>query len=316
MPDALLYCGDSTAILPTLADASVDCVITDPPYPEIDRDYGRMTEAAWHAMMDVVVPECRRVLKPTGSAVFVLQPNSERVGRMRPWLWEFMAKWTREWGMVQDAWWWNTAAMPEAHSIQGRLLRPSVKACVWLGPDNAYRDQDAVLWEESQHNVALRASRRICNFKNPSGHHQNTATMGAAAERRGGVNPFNCLPVPNTNSRTSGGASGHGASTPAFLADWWLRYICPPGGTVLDPFVGSGTVALAALKRGCNAVGIERMPKYHATAEQRVAAAKADREAQLIPAQPKHARALGAARAASPSPIPSALGRAGPVALH
>ena len=49
----------------------------------------RMTEAAWHEMMRGVVAECRRVLKPSGSAVFVLQPNSERVGRDRYGL-EFM----------------------------------------------------------------------------------------------------------------------------------------------------------------------------------------------------------------------------------
>jgi hypothetical protein len=96
--------GEALDLLRALPSASIDSVVTDPPYPCIDREYGRWTEAEWFALMDPVVEECRRVLKPTGSAVFVLQPNSERVGRMRTWLWEFMAKWGREWGMVQDAW--------------------------------------------------------------------------------------------------------------------------------------------------------------------------------------------------------------------
>jgi DNA modification methylase len=30
--DVRLYLGDSLAVLPTLADASVDCIVTDPPY--------------------------------------------------------------------------------------------------------------------------------------------------------------------------------------------------------------------------------------------------------------------------------------------
>jgi hypothetical protein len=40
--------------------------------------------------MKEVATECRRVLKPKGSAVFILQPNYEAVGRMRLWLWEFV----------------------------------------------------------------------------------------------------------------------------------------------------------------------------------------------------------------------------------
>lgn len=42
---AELLLGDCTAILPTLESGSVDCVITDPPYPMIRREYGVWTEA-------------------------------------------------------------------------------------------------------------------------------------------------------------------------------------------------------------------------------------------------------------------------------
>ena len=43
--------GDCRRELKKLPDKSVDLILTDPPYPEIDRDYGRMTEAEWHEMM-------------------------------------------------------------------------------------------------------------------------------------------------------------------------------------------------------------------------------------------------------------------------
>ena len=75
--------GDCRPWLRALPDRSVDAVITDPPYAEIDRDYGRLSEAAWSDLMRAVVIEVRRVLAPRGSAVFILQPNSERVGRVR-----------------------------------------------------------------------------------------------------------------------------------------------------------------------------------------------------------------------------------------
>jgi hypothetical protein len=34
-------------------------ILTDPPYPEIERQYGRMTEKEWHQRMRVVVAEGR-----------------------------------------------------------------------------------------------------------------------------------------------------------------------------------------------------------------------------------------------------------------
>jgi hypothetical protein len=137
MSEIQLHHGDCTAVLPTMPAASVDAVITDPPYPCIDREYGRWTEEEWFALMRVVVPECMRVLKPSGSAVFILQPNSERVGRMRTWLWEFMLWVGKEWGIVQDAWWWNHAALPVGGAITKGLLRASLKACVWVGAELA-----------------------------------------------------------------------------------------------------------------------------------------------------------------------------------
>jgi DNA modification methylase len=273
--DATLIRGDCLAKLREIPAGSIDAVISDPPYPEIDRPYGRLTEAAWRELMHGVVAQCRRVLKPTGSAMFVLQPNSRKVGSMRPWLWEFMAWACREWNMVQDAWWWNHAAVPEAHGIQARLMRPSLKACVWLGPADCYRDQDAVLWTESQRNAARRLEARAARHEYPSGHGFETHRACSAAVRRGGVIPFNVLPITNTASFGSAGAHGHGAGTPEPLCDWWVRYISPPDGVVLDPFAGSGTVGLAALKRGRRFVGIEKHTPSFKIARRRVDAALA-----------------------------------------
>ena len=183
-----LFQGDCTEILPTLADASVDAVVTDPPYPEISRDYGRMTEAEWHVMMDTVVLECRRVLKPTGSAVFILQPNSERVGRMRPWLWEFMAKWTKEWGMVQDAYWWNHATPPTVHCHRSRgLMRPSLKACVWLGGESCFRDQDQVVLPLSEASETDRRIDRHELYVRPSGLSMRNGRALQVCRDRGGL---------------------------------------------------------------------------------------------------------------------------------
>lgn len=262
--------GDCIDVLRGMPDGCVDAVVTDPPYPGIAREYGTWTEGQWSALMDQVVTECRRVLKPSGSAVFVLQPNSERVGRMRTWLWEFMAKWGRLWNMPQDFWWWNPATMPNIQSNQARMFRPSVKACVWLGPPDCYRNQDAVLWRQSD---AMRAvsyeNRALKNY--PSGHHLRPARIREAVEARGGVTPLNLLPVTNTDSTDSAASHGHGAGTPLPLARFWVRYLCPPDGLVVDCFGGSGTTALAALRERRRCLLIEAMPAYAAVARRRVA---------------------------------------------
>jgi hypothetical protein len=67
--------GDCRQGLKTIATASVDCVVTDPPYPGVQREYGQLSKPDWHDLMRAVVRECRRVLKPTGSVVVILQPN-------------------------------------------------------------------------------------------------------------------------------------------------------------------------------------------------------------------------------------------------
>jgi site-specific DNA-methyltransferase (adenine-specific) len=48
----------------------------------------------------------------------------------------------------------------------------------------------------------------------------------------------------------------------------------PPGGAVLDPFAGSGTVGMAALRRGCTFVGIEKESAYVEIARKRLAEAQ------------------------------------------
>ena len=58
-----------------------------------------------------------------------------------------------------------------------------------------------------------------------------------------------------------------------------MRYLCrlvtPPGGIVLDPFMGSGSTGKAALLEGFEFIGIEREAQYHAIAQQRIGRAAA-----------------------------------------
>jgi DNA modification methylase len=62
----------------------------------------------------------------------------------------------------------------------------------------------------------------------------------------------------------------HFAPYPRELVDRCLQCGCPPGGVVLDPFVGSGTTMVTALSRGSPAIGVELKPEYSEFAAKRV----------------------------------------------
>ena len=62
----------------------------------------------------------------------------------------------------------------------------------------------------------------------------------------------------------------HPTVKPLDLMAYLCRLVTPPGGIVLDPFMGSGTTIKAALSEGFNAIGIERDPAYFAMAEHRM----------------------------------------------
>ncbi len=63
----------------------------------------------------------------------------------------------------------------------------------------------------------------------------------------------------------------HPTVKPIALMEYLVRLITPPGGTVLDPFAGSGTTGCACAKLGFQFIGIEMEPEYAAIAEKRIA---------------------------------------------
>ena len=65
-------------------------------------------------------------------------------------------------------------------------------------------------------------------------------------------------------------ANVHPTVKPIAVMRWLCRLITPPGGVVLDPFLGSGTTGCAAMLEGFHFVGIEKEAEYAAIAEARI----------------------------------------------
>lgn len=68
---------------------------------------------------------------------------------------------------------------------------------------------------------------------------------------------------------TNGERAGHPTQKPAELMKWCLGFL-PEAKVILDPFMGSGTTGVAAVKLGRKFVGIEIEPKYFDIARKRI----------------------------------------------
>jgi DNA modification methylase len=63
----------------------------------------------------------------------------------------------------------------------------------------------------------------------------------------------------------------HPTVKPIMLMRWLARLVCPPSGTILDPFCGSGSTGCAAVLEGFNFIGIEQDESYAEIARRRIA---------------------------------------------
>lgn len=93
----------------------------------------------------------------------------------------------------------------------------------------------------------------------------------SAGEATGRKEDTAALSSPRTGAGRTGGARNiHPTVKPIALMRWLVRLVTPPGGTVLDPFTGSGSTGAAALAEGDAFVGVEREAEYTPIARARL----------------------------------------------
>jgi len=95
----------------------------------------------------------------------------------------------------------------------------------------------------------------------------------------GGASRFFYVAKASRSERGQGNL--HPTVKPVSLMRWLVRLVTPPGGTVLDPFAGSGTTGVAALQEGFGFIGMEREAEYAEIARRRLAKAMGEDEPQL-----------------------------------
>jgi site-specific DNA-methyltransferase (adenine-specific) len=175
--------------------------------------------------------------------------------------------------------------------IDESALSPTEKA-------NARRDLDAVLEEVrlgTVHDIRMkiRGMHALPFGGQPGGRMSQIVSKGYTIIRfRGNTHQLDWIECPVETLR----GIGHPAVYPQRLIEQFIRRLTRPGELVLDPFLGSGTTALACLATGRHWLGIELSPEFVTVAEKRIAKAM-EREAApgpLWPGQPHHERQLTA----------------------
>nr|WP_078345072.1 DNA methyltransferase [Mycobacteroides chelonae] len=81
---------------------------------------------------------------------------------------------------------------------------------------------------------------------------------------------FRYAPKAPPRERPTADGVAHQTVKPLDLMRFLVRLVTPPGGTVLDPFAGSGTTTEAALLEGFSVITAEREPSYLPLIEQRI----------------------------------------------
>jgi len=305
--------GDCIESMRGLADGSVNCCVTSPPYFGL-RDYGvdgqiglEETPDAYVAKMTSVFREVKRVLRDDGTlwlnigdsyagyhgnknAAYDAAPsnkggyfenqrktlvnhngikNKDLIGI--PWMLAFALR-ADGWYLRQDIIWHKPNPMPE--SVRDRCTKAHEYLFLLSKAPTYYFDHAAM------QEPAIYGPKGSEFHTGKTGEHQ----LGRASKKRGDfAGKTNDMPgreafraIRETRNRrdvwtvaTQPYKGAHFATFPPKLIEPCILAGCPVGGTVLDPFGGSGTTGMVANQHGRNAILCELNPAYVELAKKR-----------------------------------------------
>ncbi len=240
--------GDCLAVLPLLPRGIADLLIADPPY-NLDKDFhgsrfSRMDDAAYEAYTGQWLDAALPCLKPNGSVYVCCDWRSSAViGRVLESRLHVRNRitWQREKGRGAKKNWKNSmediwfATVSEDYSFDADAVRQRRRV---LAP---YRDKGQPKdWQETK-----------------DGRFRDTAPS----------NFWDDISIPYWSMPEN---TAHPTQKPEKLMAKLVLASCPKGGTVLDPFLGSGSSAVTAKKLGRHFVGIEQNPRYCVWCEKRL----------------------------------------------
>lgn len=248
-PGVMLYQGDCLEALRHIARDSVQLTVTSPPY-NIGKEYeSALSVDQYIEWCTNWISQLHRIAAPEGAFWLNLgYCNMQDRARALPipyLLWDRIPFY-----LIQEVIWHYGAGVAAR-----RAFSPRNEKFLWYvrDADNYYFDLDAV---------------RDPNIKYP-----NQFKKGRRKVNLLGKNPTDVWSFPKVTSgknRSSKERTPHPAQFPLAVVERIIKACCPPGGLVLDPFMGSGTTAEAALRLERPVIGVEIEPRYLKIAEQRI----------------------------------------------
>lgn len=133
--------------------------------------------------------------------------------------------------------------------------------------------RDTVLWGANHFFQRLPVGRVLLWIKKPThllGTFLSDFEVGWATGGHGCFAHYRQFPPPSRAAENDGRAVGHPTQKPVSLMTWCIAEFARGPQAVLDPYMGSGTTGVAAMRLGRRFVGIEREPAYFDVACRRI----------------------------------------------
>lgn len=231
--------GDCRSVLPTLAGRDIPCAIVDPPYGDTSLDWDRRCDGWIERLAPTMAP---------AASVWVF-------GSMR-----YLATLFKE--FEQHGFRYSQDIVWEKQNGTGfhndRFRRVHEHAVMFYR--GAWRD----VYHDTQYEPGSATAKTVRRKKRPV--HTGNIDKGHYTSVDGGpLMVKSVLYVPNEH-----GKAIHPTQKPVELLIPLLRYSCPPGGTALDAFSGSGSLGVAANATGRDAVLIEVREDYVRSSQSRL----------------------------------------------
>jgi adenine-specific DNA-methyltransferase len=244
-----IYLGDCLDLLKSLPDGSVDLIVSSPPY-NLGKEYEDRRElAAYLEEQRVVLQECARVLSEKGSIFWQVGAYSNR-GVLIPLDVRFFPI-LEDLGLIPR----NRIVWVRQHGLHGRKkFSARHESILWFTKtDNYVFDLDAI-----------RVPQKYQNKKAWTGDKRGELTCNPDGKNPGDIWVFRNVKH-NHEEQTV-----HPCQFPEDLIARIVLCSTEPGGVVLDPYMGTGTVAVVARETGRHFLGAELDAEYHAVAGQRL----------------------------------------------
>ncbi len=244
-------------MLATLSTDSVDLIITSPPYADQRKStYGGIFADDYVKWFLPISGELYRVLKPSGS--FVLNIKEKAVeGQRHTYVIELILEMKKQgWLWTEEYIWHKRNCYPGKWPNR---FRDAWERCLHFTKQKQFAMyQDNVMvptgdWAKTRLKNLSETDRRRDNSKVDSGFGKKISNWIG----RDMAYPTNVL-----HFATECGNKNHPATFPLELPDWFIRLFTKLDDVVLDPFLGSGTTAIAAKRSGRHYIGIEILPEY------------------------------------------------------